>query len=127
MDFSKSLTEKEKRSAQVAILTGFILIAFFTKAWWLVAGCGFIGIVFLFSESLSNLILKGWFFLAFLLGWVNSRILLSLVFFLVLLPLALLSRVKRSDPLHLKWKSELETLFKTRNHTFTKSDFEKQW
>ncbi|MDX2130273.1 MAG: SxtJ family membrane protein [Chloroherpetonaceae bacterium] len=127
MELKKSFTEKEKRSSQIAILTGFLIIAYFTSSWNVILIAGLLGIVFLFSETMSMWVLKGWFLLAFVLGWVNSRILLTLVFFGVLFPLAFLSRLRHKDPLRLKFPHNSKTLFTERNHTFTTSDFEKQW
>ena len=41
----------------------------------------------------------GWMKLAFVLGWVNSRILLSIIFFLLFTPIALITRVFGRDSL----------------------------
>jgi hypothetical protein len=41
----------------------------------------------------------GWMWLAALLGWINTRLLLGLFFFAVLTPLALLARLFGHDPL----------------------------
>jgi hypothetical protein len=43
------------------------------------------------------------------LGYVNSRILLSIIFFLVLTPVALVRRVFNRDPLKLKWEKDADT------------------
>jgi hypothetical protein len=40
-----------------------------------------------------------WMKLAHVLGWINTRILLSLVFFLILLPVALILRLLGKDPM----------------------------
>lgn len=45
------------------------------------------------------LIAKGWGLVGHALGWVNSRILLTLLFFVVLWPVGLVSRLFGSDPL----------------------------
>ena len=44
--------------------------------------------------------------LGFILGWVNSRIILGLVFIIVLLPIALIMRVIGYDPLKIKVNEE---------------------
>lgn len=43
-----------------------------------------------------------WMKLGIILGWINSRIILGLIFFMVLLPISLLMRILRYDPLKLK-------------------------
>ena len=45
---------------------------------------------------------KFWMFLGFVLGWFNSRIIFGLIFFLVLLPVAIIMRSVGHDPLRVK-------------------------
>ena len=45
---------------------------------------------------------KAWMKLGHILGWVNSRIILGLVFFIVLQPIAFIMRILGHDPLRTK-------------------------
>ena len=45
---------------------------------------------------------RAWIKLGHILGWVNSRIILGLVFFIVLQPIALIMRILGHDPLRTK-------------------------
>ena len=56
---------------------------------------------------------KFWMKLGLTLGWVNSRIILGLVFIIVLLPISVLMRLIGYDPLQTKLKEE-KTYRKTR-------------
>ena len=49
---------------------------------------------------------KGWISLGHVLGWINSHIILGLVFILVLQPIAYIMRLKGYDPLRSKRKGE---------------------
>ena len=49
---------------------------------------------------------KAWMKLGYILGWVNSRIILGLVFLIVLQPIALVMRIIGYDPLKAKKKSQ---------------------
>ena len=49
---------------------------------------------------------KGWMALGHVLGWINSHILLGLVFILVLQPIAYIMRLRGYDPLRSKRKGE---------------------
>ena len=49
---------------------------------------------------------KGWMKLAEILGWVNSRVLLSLLFYGVLTPVKLIMRVVGRDPLRMRGGSK---------------------
>ena len=45
---------------------------------------------------------KAWIKIGYILGWVNSRIILGLVFLIILQPIALIMRFFRYDPLRMK-------------------------
>ena len=49
---------------------------------------------------------KAWMALGLALGWVNSRIILGFVFFLVLQPIALIMKFAGHDPLKIKKSNE---------------------
>ena len=87
------------------------------------------------SFLLAGLLLKGvtsrmvgaWLAFSRVLSRINSRVLLALVFFLCLTPLALLYRLFARNPLMLKKDERAPTYFKNRNHPFGRRDFEKMW
>ena len=49
---------------------------------------------------------KGWMKLGHFLGWINSHIILGLVFILILQPIAYIMRLTGYDPLRIKRKGE---------------------
>jgi len=57
---------------------------------------------------------RGWTLLAHALGWVNTRILLALVFFVVLAPVALVMRLFGKDPLERRRDRRRPTYWRTR-------------
>ena len=68
---------------------------------------GFIGLLFgMTSPRLLYYPYKFWMKLGLTLGWVNSRIILGLVFIIVLLPIAFVMRLIGYDPLRTKRKGE---------------------
>lgn len=79
--------------------------------------------VAIFIPSLAQLIHKLWFLLAKFLGAVFGKILLTLVYIIFILPLALIFRKKLS--LDLKLRSD--TYFKNRDHQYSKKDMENPW
>lgn len=84
-------------------------------------------VVGLFVTPAASLISRLWLGLAELLGAFNSRVLLSLLFYLLLTPLALLFRLFSKNPLGLKRQRGARTLFLERNHRYSRGDFEKMW
>ena len=66
----------------------------------------FIGAPLIFIGLIKPIILlipyKGWMKLGFYLGWINSRIILGLVFIVVLQPISLIMKITGYDPLRQK-------------------------
>ena len=57
---------------------------------------------------------RGWTMLAHALGWINTRILLAFVFFVVLAPIALFMRIIGKDPLERRRDRRRPTYWRTR-------------
>lgn len=55
------------------------------------------------------LVYKPWMKLAMILGWINTRIIMTLLFFVILLPVALIMRLIGHDPLQKRLDSTLIT------------------
>ena len=59
---------------------------------------------------------KGWMALGLALGWINSRLILGLVFFLVLQPIALIMKFVGHDPLKTKKRNQISYRENKLNH-----------
>ena len=59
---------------------------------------------------------KGWMELGIALGWINSRIILGLVFLVVLQPIALIMKLVGHDPLKIKKSNERSYRENKSNH-----------
>ena len=59
---------------------------------------------------------KFWMLLGKILGWINSRLILSMIFFLVLIPISLLMKIFGYDPLRKLNKDLLTYKEKKYNH-----------
>jgi len=80
----------------------------------------------LFVKPVAAWISRGWLALARALGYVNSKILLTLIFYLFLTPLAWFYRLCHGDFLQLKPKNP-DSYWTPRDHAYTKDDLEKLW
>jgi len=66
-----------------------------------------------------------WFGLSTLLGTVVSKIILAILFYAVVYPIALLRRALGKDSMRLKkWKQGNDSVFRTRDHRFIAKDLE---
>ena len=83
------------------IIIGFF-IPFFTghsfRIWTLFIGISSLILSF-FSPNLLYLPYKLWIIIGYVLGWINSNIILGIVFFLVLLPISIIMKCLGYDPL----------------------------
>jgi hypothetical protein len=109
---------------QLVIVTGLLVFAAFFQSDTLVYISLLVGLLS-FIPAAGNRIVWAWYKLAEVLGWFNSRVLLSLIYYLVVTPIALLFRLFGNDPLLLKDKKG--SMFNFREHTYTKEDLENPW
>jgi len=73
----------------------------------------------------ARLISKGWMKFAEVIGAINSKIILSVMFYLILTPIALIYRLVNKDVLRLKKKTGDQGYYIERNHTYLPGDFDK--
>ena len=105
-------------------LTAAMVVLFFVTGrnhyGWL-AAAAVLALIALGSVQLSARIHVLWMKIAQVLGRISSAVLLTLVFFLMLTPMAVMRRIfSRQDVLQLKKKEA--TYFTIRNHTYTAGD-----
>ena len=112
MPMRDEITKKQLRSFGLIVGGIFALIGVWPlifrhqdPRWWCIALAVYlVGSAVIFSRSLYW-VYKGWMRLGHIMGWVNTRIILSLAFFGLLTPIGLFrSRLLRKDPMgrHLK-------------------------
>jgi hypothetical protein len=109
----------------LVISTGFLLLyIIFSWKWALYTSLG-VGIISIASSYISQKIEWLWFKLSKILGYIIPNILLSIVFYVFLFPISLLSKIFNKDPLMLsgKYKSYFIDIHKKTD----KKSFEKIW
>lgn len=121
-------TERKKDLETVAVLAVFFLIFYYIskKTVFIIIALTLLVIAVLFKKIASR-IASFWLAFSHILSNVNSKIILTLVFYLVLTPLAFLRRLFDRDHLKLKRNPRATTYFDSRDHTFKREDFEKVW
>lgn len=84
-----------------------------------------LGLLPLLSKRLARIITKAWQRLMAAIGFVNAHVLLTLIFFIVLVPISFLYRLLKKDPLQLKRGGD--SYFQERNHQYEAKDLENPW
>lgn len=80
----------------------------------------------LLAPAIASHLATWWLRLAHFIGVINSRLLLFIIYYLLLTPIAMLYRWRHPDPLGIR-KSRGDSYYCERNHLFTSSDLEKMW
>lgn len=116
----------EKVKAQLVIVTGLVVLYFvFKSPWWLYAAAA-VGLLSIAIPVVGDLIVKAWFKVAEILGNINGKIILSVMFFVFLWPIAMLYRLSTKNPLAIKRTND-PSFYTERNHQYSKDDLEQTW
>jgi hypothetical protein len=114
------------KSTILVIVMGFLIIYAYSKNFNFLNVSIIIGLLGVISDKASLFIDKIWFKISFILSLIIPNILLGSIFYLILFPIALLSRLfGNKDPLNLK--NSLKTLFINKNTNFKAKSFEQPW
>lgn len=118
------MNRKKNLETFIIILTSLLLLWVIYKVEWLIYIALILGIIGSFFNPISTQVTWFWYKIASILGNISSKILLSLIFFLLLSPLAFLYRKFNKDTFQLKKKNNA---WFNRNYKFEKKDLEKMW
>jgi hypothetical protein len=113
------------KSTILVISMGFLIIYVVFSWHWAVLVSLVIGVIGILSSYLSKKIEWVWMKISQLLGYIIPNILLTIMFFLFLYPISLLSKLFSKDPLMLSNKHK--TYFIDINKEIDKKSFEKTW
>ncbi len=113
----KNIKSTQKDLRKFGITVGTVLAAlavvfyFLGRSYYIYFGIA--GLVLILVGLLIPLILKPlnkiWMSLAIVLGWLSSRIILIIVFYLVLTPISLIAKISGKKFLDLKYKAEVDS------------------
>jgi len=77
------------------------------------------------SEKVAALIEKGWLWIGGTLGKINAAILLFIIYHIMLIPIALISRLGGKDTMHLKAPTDSNFAFE--HHVYKAEDLKNPW
>jgi Saxitoxin biosynthesis operon protein SxtJ len=120
------MTEADKSKAQLVIVTGLVVLYFIFESPYLLYAAGAVGVLSIALPVVGDFIVKIWYKIAEGLGWVNSRIILSVLFFVFLWPIAMLYRLATKNPMGIK-RPDGKSVYHERNHTYVPKDIENVW
>lgn len=103
-------------------------VAWDYQNWKLVLAATIVLVLSLIVPKIFYPIAKLWFGLGLLLGFISTKILLTIIFFLVVTPIGLFRKFTGKDNLSLKsFKKDCTSSFVTRNHRYDSNDLKNQF
>jgi|WetSurMetagenome_2_1015567.scaffolds.fasta_scaffold121563_4 hypothetical protein len=110
----------------LVITVGMLVVYSITKWKWALNVSLLVGLLGLFSSYLAKKIDYIWMKFTWILSFIVPNIILSIIFYVFLTPIALLSKIfgKKNQ---LSLKNTTSTLFKDYNNKLDKVSFEKPW
>ncbi|MDN5205406.1 SxtJ family membrane protein [Fulvivirgaceae bacterium BMA10] len=126
--FPTSISKQQTVDTGMAMILILLLIGFFTDQVIYYKICIPVLVLNMTVPKIYYPLAIVWFGLSNLLGMVMSRVLLSVVFSLVVVPIGALRKMMGKDSMQLKnWKKDSGSAMKTLNKTFTSRDLERPY
>lgn len=126
--FPESVEEYQCKDAGMALVLICLLIAFFGEKYIFVPLSIIALILNMVVPTIYRKFARIWFGLSHLLGTVVSKIILTLIFYLLVTPVGVLRRLMGKDALQIKdWKKDTLSAFSVRDHVFDADEIEKPY
>lgn len=119
-------TERRKELETILVILLGLGLCYWLKRKEILLWCALvIGAAGLLAPPVAKGIHRGWMRLSLLMGAVSGRVLLTVVYVLVLVPLSFFARL--SGKVTLRLKPGGKTYFKERDHLYRKEDMTHPW
>lgn len=118
------MTKKNSTATILVLVIACIVLFWLTGKKYFLPVAVLLGFSGLFSSYVADKIHWLWMKLGEGLGYVTGRIIMTLIFFLLLYPLSLLSKLFRKNN---QLKPGAESYFEARNFVYTRESMENTW
>lgn len=124
----RDISREQSRDTGMAMVLLLLLAFVFRKRLELVYAAMALHVLNMVAPQLYRPVAMVWLGFSHLLGTIVSRIVLSIVFFLVVVPMGILRKMTGKDPMKLRvFKASGESVMIERNHTFTARDLDRPY
>jgi hypothetical protein len=111
----------------ISVLLGLLLLARHRTGLPLLGLGALLIIVGFFAPNALRYLHALWIGLSLLIGWLVTRLILTIVFFLVVTPIGLLQRLARRSPLEFRFRTEASSYWRPREKSFAPADYRNQF
>jgi hypothetical protein len=126
--FTRKITKDQSRDTGMAMVLLLLIVFATRKREGYLIGAMVLHVLNMIVPQVYRPVAVLWLGLSDLMGSVVSKILLSIVFFVVVTPIGILRRLFGKDSLQLRvFKESKESVMQERNHTFIGSDLERPY
>jgi hypothetical protein len=112
----EEITSKKLRSFGLTVGGVFTLIALWPALarhdeprWWIAAVAAFFLLPALIFPKSLRWVHKGWMAVGHVMGWINTRIILGAIFYVIVTPIGILRSWMGKDPMGRKIRPDLDT------------------
>lgn len=112
----REVTPKQLRSFGLLVGGIFAIIGLWPLIWrgeglrlWAMIATAILVLPAVVYPMSLKLIYRGWMAVGEVLGWINTRIILSIIFYGVFTPVAVVMRMRGKDPMRREWDPNLES------------------
>ena len=125
---SQKISPSQTKDTGLAIILILLLIAYFQGTSHLILPAIIILILTMTWPTIFKPLAHVWFWLSNFLGNIVSRVILTLIFGIIVIPIGLIRRLSGSDQMRFKaWKNGQGSLFVKRDHVISAKDIEKPY
>lgn len=125
-DMKIKTEEVEKYKTILIIVIGMLVIHIITEYNWALYTALIVGLSGAFSAFLAGIINTLWLKIGMLLSYIVPNIILTIIFYVFLTPIAFLSRIF-GEKNQLNLKNTEKSIFKVRNTLYSIESFENPW
>ena len=126
--YCESVDRDRSKDTGMAMVLICLLVAHFGQQHKLLPLAIFLLIIDMVWPKLFFYPSKAWFGLAGLMGAVMSRVILTVLFYVVVTPVGVLRRICGADSMQKKrWKDGKMSVFEVRDHTYQSQDIEQPY
>ncbi len=126
--FLKAVTKEQTKDFGMVISLACLLIFYFTHQKWALPVSILLLLINIIYSPIYKPLASVWFSLSELIGGVVSKMILTIVFAILVIPIAAIRRWMGKDTLQLKqWKKDGSSVFKVRDHAYRPEDMDKPY
>jgi hypothetical protein len=124
----RTISRDQAKDTGMAMVLIFLILGFFLNNSLFFKIATLILLVNMISPIVYKPIAIAWLGLSYFIGSIVSKVLLTIIFFVVVTPIGLIRHYLGNDPLKLKrFKKDNESVMQVRNITFDKTEIEKPY